>query len=725
MPGRLLACAAMRPATALRRPLHRPRLTARRVVGVVIAIPVAYLLFIVAAVHMGFGPLHGTTPLRDRLFGTGGRVAFIGSTIPGAQPGGGYGTNNGTSGAPPNKVVKNLDDFFDPQVLRVPAGTTVEFHNDGRNPHTVTADDNTYDSGILQNGAVFNHTYPTPGIYAFNCKLHGAAGGIGMAGIIVVGDVPLPDKTGGGVGPGLEPVPTTPGKTIHVPADQPSVQKGVDAAAPGDLVLVAPGVYHEAVLVRTPYITIRGEDRNTTILDGDLTKSNGIHVVEADGVAVENMTARHYALNGFYWTSVNGYRGSYLTAYGNGDYGIYAFDSVWGRFDDDYASGSPDSGFYIGQCYPCHAVISDSVSTHNALGYSGTNAGGDLILANSEWTGNLAGIAPNTLDSERMAPQHDITIEGNWVHDNAATDAPTKRLEYPSYGIGIVAAGGRDNLISGNLVENNPTFGIALLPNLDDNLWLTQGNQVLNNVVRKSGRADLALGAISTKGDCFAGNTYGTSMPPSVQTWAGCGTRFAGGGEAGATFSLLAKFATALGGHWKGGDWTIEPQPPAQAQMPDALTAAPVLAVPQTAVPGPVTVRTMDQIEAAAAAGTKAGKPANAPAPAAKEVMFLGIPLASGFTTVLGLYGYILPFVLYAAWVAISLWDLVRREDVTERRRYAWMTITLLVPFMGPPIYLVAGGSSIKRGTRLFLVFGAMAMYFVIAAASFLSEALG
>lgn len=706
---------------------RRPRLTWRRVLGTAAALPVAAAFVAILGAHLGWGPLHGATALRDILFGADGRVTLIGSTVPGAQPGGGYGGRSSAPGdPPPERVVRNLDDFFDPQVLRVDPGTTVEFHNDGRNPHTVTADDGTYDSGILQKGAVFSWTYAKPGIYPFNCKLHGAPGGIGMSGIIVVGDVALPASGGNGaVGPGREPVPTSPGRTIHVPADQPTIQAAVNAATPGDLVLVAPGVYPEAVLVRTPYLTIRGEDRNTVILDGGFTRANGIHVVEADGVVVENMTARHYALNGFYWSSVNGYRGSYLTAYGNGDYGIYAFDSVWGRFEHSYAAGSPDSGFYIGQCLPCHAVIDDVVSVHNALGYSGTNAGGDLVIANSEWTDNLAGIAPNTLDSEKLAPQRGLVIAGNWIHGNAATDAPTKRLEYPTYGMGIVVAGGRDDLVTGNLVEDHPTFGIALMPNLDDNLWPTQDNRVSGNVVRRSGRADLVLGAPSVRGDCFAGNDYATSLPPAIETFAACGARIGGGGDAGATFALLARFATALGGHWAGGDWQSEPQPPAQAQMPDPLTAAPVLAVPESAVPGPVTIRTIDQVEAAASAGSRAAVPATATqASSVREVTIMGIPLASGLTTLLGLYGYILPFVLYAAWVAISLWDLVRREDLADRRRFAWMTVVLLLPFLGPVVYLVAGRSAIARNTRLFLVFGAMAIYLVIAVAAFIAEAM-
>lgn len=612
-------------------------------------------------------------------------------------------------------TIRNLDDFFHPRVVRIEVGEEIYWENDGRNPHDVTADDGSFASGTMEHGDEFEHEFDEPGVYQFTCTLHGRPGGIGMTGIVVVGDVPLPG-TGGtaGVGPGREPVPAGPGETIRVPADAPTIQAGVDAAAPGDLVLVAPGIYHEAVLVTTPYLTIRGEDRDEVILDGEFHRPNGIHVVEADGVAVENLTTRHYGLNGVYWTGVDGYRASYVTAYANGDYGIYAFDSVYGRLEHSYASGHPDSGFYIGQCQPCDAVITDVVSEHNGLGYSGTNAGGNLAIVNSEWLRNNAGIAPNTLDSELLAPQAGTVIAGNWVHDNSATDAPLKRLEYPAFGIGILIAGGRDNVIEGNLVEGHATFGIALLPNLDSNFWATRGNTIRSNVVGGSGRADLAVGAPSVNGDCFAANDHVTSLPVAIETLVGCDGRIGGGGDPAVTFGLLARFAQALGGHYTSGDWRTEPPPPAQPEMPDAATAVPVLAIPEVNVPGPYAVRAIDAI--------RPGGVAVLVPP--REVTIMGIPLTSTLTTVLGLYGYVFPLVLYASWVAIALWDLVRRDGLSDRRRIAWMFVVLVLPLVGPIGYFAFGGSSIGRSVRWFLIAGGMAIYVAVAALALAAEAL-
>ncbi len=147
------------------------------------------------------------------------------------------------------------------------------------------------------------------------------------------------------------------GDTIEVPADHATIQEAVDAAQPGDLILVSAGVYHEAVNVQVENLTIRGLDRNEVILDGEFELDNGIRVLGAGGVAIENMTAINYTANGFFWTGVDGYRGSYLTTTRIGLYGIYAFDSINGQLDHSYASGSGDAGFYIGQCYPCNAVM--------------------------------------------------------------------------------------------------------------------------------------------------------------------------------------------------------------------------------------------------------------------------------------------------------------------------------------------------------------------------------
>jgi hypothetical protein len=213
----------------------------------------------------------------------------------------------------------------------------------------------------MERGQTFSRTFDEPGVYPYFCTFHGTPEGDGMAGYVIVGDVPDYDKP---QPDNVEPVETWTGNTITVPVNYATIQEAVDAAEPGDMVFIEPGVYAEAVTVRTPSLTIRGADRNTTILDGEFERSNGLHVV-ADAVAVENLTARNYEVNGFYWTGVTGYRGSYLTAHNNGDYGIYAFDSVDGLFEFSYGSGNRDSAFYIGQCYPCNAVVTDVVSEAN------------------------------------------------------------------------------------------------------------------------------------------------------------------------------------------------------------------------------------------------------------------------------------------------------------------------------------------------------------------------
>ncbi|WP_256684300.1 right-handed parallel beta-helix repeat-containing protein [Halococcus qingdaonensis] len=358
-------------------------------------------------------------------------------------------------------------------------------------------------------------------------------------------------------------------RTRRVPEDHDTIQAAVSAANPHDLVLVGPGRYTEEVRVLdTPNITIRGRDRNRVVLDGEGTRYNGI-IALADGVVMENLTATGYAYNAFYWTGVDGYRGSYLTAVNNGDYGLYAFDSVNGRFEHSYAAGHPDSGFYIGQSNPSHARVENVVAERNGIGYSGTNAGGNLVLRNSVWRHNMGGIVPNTLDSEALAPQSAMRIENNEVYDNNNADAPAKAFGYAAFGTGINVAGGRDNEIVDNDVTGHVNFGIGAIPMIDANLWRPGGNRVHDNRVADSGRADLALGAPVRDGNRFANNDVSSSRPGSLTDDGMLGDLMTGVGDPWLTLSLGKQYLQAELGEYPRGDWRDGPDPPERKPMPN------------------------------------------------------------------------------------------------------------------------------------------------------------
>ena len=58
-------------------------------------------------------------------------------------------------------------------VLMVALGTTVTWTNDDPGmPHTVTAVDGSFDSGVMQTGATFSYTFDKPGDFEYFCTLH-------------------------------------------------------------------------------------------------------------------------------------------------------------------------------------------------------------------------------------------------------------------------------------------------------------------------------------------------------------------------------------------------------------------------------------------------------------------------------------------------------------------------------------------------------------------------
>ena len=270
--------------------------------------------------------------------------------------------------------------------------------------------------------------------------------------------------------------PTVGGRVLTVgtfngmPGQYSSIQAAVNAAQPGDWVLVAPGDYHEAhdianpptpgqasigwfggIEVDTPYVHIRGMQRNSVIVDGTSASSssacsnspanqnfgasipgynsgnpigrNGILVWKANGVSVDNLTVCNFLTgssgggNGVWWDGqpteatsgplgLVGYSGSYLTTTSTyydqatntgGAYGIFSSASSDGVWNNIYASNFNDSGMYIGACRDaCDAWVYNAWMEYNPLGYSGTNSGGTLVISQSTFDNNQDGLDTNS-----------------------------------------------------------------------------------------------------------------------------------------------------------------------------------------------------------------------------------------------------------------------------------------------------------------------------------------
>jgi plastocyanin len=87
---------------------------------------------------------------------------------------------------------------YAPGTQRIQPGTWVTWSNAGQDPHTVTADDGSFDSGNLDPSEGFSWFFSDPGTFQYTCALHAW-----MTGKIIVGDGKLLNPP-----PPSDPVPT-------------------------------------------------------------------------------------------------------------------------------------------------------------------------------------------------------------------------------------------------------------------------------------------------------------------------------------------------------------------------------------------------------------------------------------------------------------------------------------------------------------------------------------
>jgi parallel beta-helix repeat protein len=203
------------------------------------------------------------------------------------------------------------------------------------------------------------------------------------------------------------------------PADFSSIQKAVDAADPGDCVFVRNGVYREPQVTINKPLTLEGELKNSTIIDG-YAGSVRIYVQSTTNVIVRGFTVQ------------NGY-------------GIYSAFSKEVTITENIVSGNPQGIILIGAT---NNTISKNVITNsNSLPLLlSENSNGNTISENLLTKNNGGAIS--------LDDSHNNTICGNIITDNK---------------LGICLTYSNSNKIFHNdLLEN---YEMALSWVSTDNVW--------------------------------------------------------------------------------------------------------------------------------------------------------------------------------------------------------------------------------------------------------------
>jgi parallel beta-helix repeat protein len=346
------------------------------------------------------------------------------------------------------------------------------------------------------------------------------------------------------------------GNTIVVTT---TIQAAVDAAQPGDTILVPPGTYRESVLVTKSHLTIAGS--RAAVLDaagfrigirvGSGSISRGGPEPTCPPLAVEGftllgLTVEHAGFSGVFLVGVDGYRLTGSRYVDNPVYGPFPVCSHGGLIDlnqvvgGDSAGGpSTDTGIYVGD--DDRVTVRGNAVTNYVIGVVVENTINATVQDNL-LQGNTAGVYAAVLPNHPRPFTDNVAITHNQVvKNNLPNPVPPDSGEeiggVPT-GVGIVNFGADHVAIRDNQVLGNDSLGVIVLrnfvasadPRIEPN---PDFGQVRGNVVLQNGHspdpvravtpgADLVYDGTGT-GNCFADNVFATEFPAGITEQFPCG----------------------------------------------------------------------------------------------------------------------------------------------------------------------------------------------------------
>jgi hypothetical protein len=314
-----------------------------------------------------------------------------------------------------------------------------------------------------------------------------------------------------------------------------SIQAAVDAADPGETVVVAAGVYHESVTIRTDGITLRGAGPRLSILvppadmSGTCTKfsgGSGVCVLGRFGAggSIADRTARVSILGlgfrGWPGMGVFALGAKKLTISGNearsiGEYGFARFDSVGGSIVDNVAKATGEAGIYVGDSANADVAVRNNRVAKSLFGIFVRHAHRVVMEHNMAWN-NCQGIF--VLDDGQPGGAGHSLIRYNVVNENNRA-CPGGDEAPPLRGGGIALLGAVETTVSWNVVRSNRgnkllSGGVVLMSSKQ----ITGGshandNTVVRNIAYGNEPLDIRWDGKGS-GNVVTGNSCGTASDP-------------------------------------------------------------------------------------------------------------------------------------------------------------------------------------------------------------------
>ena len=242
----------------------------------------------------------------------------------------------------------------------------------------------------------------------------------------------------------------------------------MDAASPGDTIVVRAGTYRESVTIHTNGLTLRAHG-NVTLEPPQSGSSEcygagphvGICVTPSSGSysRVRDVTITGFRIVGFGGSGIFGYRTrnlkvSDVVAINNAAYGVASFEGIGTVFTGNSVTGSHDAGIYVGDSLDADAVVSHNRASGNALGILVRHSQRVIVSSNAAW-GNCIGVFLLADGQAGGSGQTAVLQQYRLANNDVCLQFAAAGFLPVLGGGGIVLAGSRHNAVLQNVVTDN------------------------------------------------------------------------------------------------------------------------------------------------------------------------------------------------------------------------------------------------------------------------------